>query len=141
MKTMKSILTLTLIILSFGCTNRSINKNVNNSEYTKPMFVKGGAKTGYRSRKSIMRGIMENILKFRKLYREEYNNQPPLKIVAYFKISNLGNVTSSEIKESNSNNSAFDSKILEIINSIQFENIGAKIDSTEVTYPFVFSKE
>jgi len=89
-----------------------------------------------------MKGIMGNIGRVRQLYNEEFKDKYPdyMKVVVFFKINYLGVVTSSKITESNSNSPGFDSKILVIINSINFDQIEKRDDVTEVTYPFVFTK-
>ncbi|HUI92340.1 MAG TPA: AgmX/PglI C-terminal domain-containing protein [Chitinivibrionales bacterium] len=139
---MKSILILVLLPLCLGCTNKTIHQNSTNSEQAKPGFVKGGALTGGRSRENLMKGIMGNIGRVRQLYNEEFKDKYPdyMKVVVFFKINYLGVVTSSKITESNSNSPGFDSKILVIINSINFDQIEKRDDVTEVTYPFVFTK-
>jgi hypothetical protein len=142
LKPIKSILIPIVLILCFGCTPKKVNQNLTNSEKTRPGFVKGGALTGTRSRASLMRAIMANIGRFRQLYNEVFKDNYPdyMKVVVFFKINYLGIVTSSLVKETNSNDSEFDSKILELVNSITFETIDKRNDITEVTYPFVFTK-
>jgi hypothetical protein len=111
-----------------------------------PKFVKGGAKTGARGVKNIMSGMLDNISKFRQLYNEEYKDYPhaQFKVTVKFHIYYLGNVTSSGIvdtftRNSKPDNSPFYSKILSIIDSIQFGPIDEKNDTTEVIYPLAFS--
>jgi TonB family protein len=132
-----------MLILSFDCTNKTISQNPTSSSHHEPKFVKGGLKVGYRSRPSAMRGIMAIIVKLRNVYNEEYKVKSQsnfIKVVTIFKISYLGNVTSSKISESNSNNPDFDSKVLDILNSFQFEPIDQIGDTTVITYPFLFGK-
>jgi TonB family protein len=139
MKTIKSIFIFTLVLLCASCINKTMNRD---SDQTKPGYVKGGAKTGARSRASIMKGIMENISKLRELYNQEYKDNKPdsMNVTVDFEINYLGIVVASKLKQSNSGNQKFDSNILEIVNSIKFETIEQKKDITEVIYPFVFKK-
>jgi hypothetical protein len=147
MKTIKSILVLTFLILSFGCTPKIINHDPSSSVKSAPKFVKGGAKTGARSVKNITNGMMANMPKLRQLFNEEYKDypSPQFKVTVKFNIYYLGNVTSSEIidtlaRNSKRDNSVFYSKILTIIDSTQFGPIAETNDTTWVIYPLVFSK-
>jgi TonB family protein len=116
-------------------------KNPKPPTVMQPKFVKGGSLTGYRDRASVMRGIMANLGRLRKLFDEFYDPKSVtnLKVVANFKIDHLGNVISSSILESNSNNSSFDMEILTVVNSIKFESIEHIGDTSIIVYPFIFS--
>jgi TonB family protein len=142
MKTIKSILTLILLVICFGCMNRAINQNSPSLGNKEPHFIKGGELRGHRSRPNVMSGIMKNIGKLRKIYNEEYKDSTggKLEIIVKFKIDYLGNVVSSETTESNSNNPEFDSKLLNAINTFQFGQIDQIADTTRITYPLIFRK-
>jgi mannose/fructose/N-acetylgalactosamine-specific phosphotransferase system component IID len=131
-----------MLILSFDCTNKTVNQKSNNSGINEPKWIKGGQLNGFRSRASVMRGIVPNFKRMRELYNEEFKNKAEhtINIITNFKIDYLGNVISSEITESNSNSQDFDFKLLSIVKSMKFgptDHIG---DTTIVTYPLKFIK-
>lgn len=158
MKYNRNILLCCILILQFGCIHKTVTSSSSDPDdlvYTtppqlkctsntsaEPKFVKGGALTGGRSRASIMRGIMPTLSQFRKLYNYEYPDscKPILRVVVFFKVDHLGNVISSEVSKSNSNNPKFDSATLVIVKSIKFEEIDLINDITEVIYPLCFSR-
>lgn len=97
--------------------------------------------TGSRSRGSIMRVVMQNILALRYAYSKRLREKPGLKgkITCKFAIDEFGKVIFCNVLGSTIADPELEEEVRENISRWVFEKIDQVGDVTEVEYPFVFS--
>jgi hypothetical protein len=123
-------------------TKKIVLKNRELLKNNAPDFLKGGALIGNRSKASIMRTTMENLAGLRYAYNKRLRERPGLKgmIIINFKIISSGKVVSSRSVEATLIDDIMQKDITERIANWKFDKIEQPNDTTEVTYPFYFSK-
>lgn len=108
----------------------------------KPKFTKGGALTGKRSRKNILKTVIQNLAALRYLYNKRLREKPGLKgrVTTKFKINHKGEVISCKVVSSTVKDRKFKKNLVKKILKWNFGEIQFPNDTTEVIYPFVFSQ-
>jgi hypothetical protein len=118
-------------------------KNRGRLEITEPKIVNSGqVQPGTRSRVSIMRVVMQNIMALRYAYNKRLREKPGLKgkITCKFAIDEFGRVIFCDLLGSTIADPELENEVREKISKWVFEKIDKPGDVTEVEYPFVFSQ-
>jgi hypothetical protein len=105
-------------------------------------YVKGGSLNGVRSKANIMRTIMQNLASLRYQYNSALREKPGLKgvVVVKLRILSMGKVCYCKIIEATLIDDSMHQNIVEKISGWDFGEIDDPEDTTEVVYPFVFSR-
>ena len=95
-----------------------------------------------RSRVSIQRVVMQNIISLKDAYNKRLLGKPSLngKITVKFTINEYGKVILAQVMESTIYDSELESTVVEKVKSWNFDKIDKPGYVTEVVYPFVFSQ-
>jgi len=111
---------------------------------SEPNIQSGSAilSSGGRSRGSIMRVVMQNLVAIRYAYNKRLIEKPGLKgkITCKFAIDEFGKIVFCEITGSTVADAELEEEVVEKIRSWVFEKIDKPGDVTEVVYPFAFSQ-
>jgi hypothetical protein len=118
---------------SVTCSNKTINGII---KITAPCF-----QSGIRSKPSVMRCVMVNLSKLRKIYTEflRAGSRFEGKVVLMYSIDSRGKVLSSAVDSTNIVDTLFINKIIDNIKSWEFKPISSIRDTTVVKYGFVFA--
>ena len=108
-----------------------------------PAIIPGvGVAVGGRSRASITRVVLQNIMVLRYAYNKRLREKPGLKgkITCKFAIDEFGKIIFCEMTESTMTDPLLEAEVLAKIRTWVFEKIDKPGDVTEVVYPFAFSQ-
>jgi len=135
------ILVTVALFISVGCSDepvisKSVNDGTLNNVSNSPSM-----KSVSRSKASIMRVIMQNLVALRYAYNKRLREKPGIfgKIVVKFAIDNPGAVVSCSVLKSTVNDKKLESILCAKIKKWKFEEVDKPGDISEVVYPFVFS--
>ncbi len=103
---------------------------------------KGGFLKGGRSRAGVLRTVMQNLAPIRYMYNGRLREVPDLKgiIITRFRVVSSGEVIYCKIIEATLIDSIMHKEIVNNISNWSFEKMDQPNDTTEVIYPFVFSR-
>lgn len=106
-------------------------------------MIKGGASKGVRSNKSTQQSLMHIMASIRYAYNKRLKERPDLqgKIVLKFKITGTGDVISCKVIEATLTDEQLQKNVINRIVKCKFDTIDPVTDTTEVVYPFVFSRD
>jgi len=110
---------------------------------TEPVIIPGvGVAVGGRSRASITRVVLQNIMVLRYAYNKRLREKPGLKgkITCKFAIDEFGKIVFCEMTESTMTDPLLEAEVVAKIRTWVFEKIDKLGDVTEVVYPFAFSQ-
>jgi TonB family protein len=130
----------------FKCKNTDSLADVlfdsSKADSTRPKYLKGESLKGQRKKKEIFKTVMNNLEPLRQYYDKRLKEKPKLrgKISIYFQILSSGKVINTRMTESTLNDSIFESQVTNKISTWKFNQIAINDDTTEVVYPFVFSR-
>jgi hypothetical protein len=107
-----------------------------------PELIHTGAIVGGRSRASVMRVVMQNLVALRYAYNKRLREKPGLqgKITCKFAIDEFGKIVFCEMTGSTVSDPQLEAEVIAKIRAWVFDKIDKPGDITEVVYPFAFAQ-
>ena len=109
---------------------------------SKRIYVRGASKRGDRTKENITETVVKNSNILRQYYFDRGKINPELrgKITIHFHVVSTGKVLSAEIAANTTQDTVFANLIVNKVKEFDFGEISNRNDTTEIYYPFVFSR-